>query len=82
MRSIFSLLVPALLTTATIASPLSKRITNHNNAANPIGDIAAIITQLEQAPTAVTRQALLTDPSDWLFDFQNAGPGSITMGAG
>ncbi|MCJ1416680.1 hypothetical protein MMC32_003018 [Xylographa parallela] len=82
MYTVSAFLVPALLASATLASPLSKRITNHNHAADPLGDNAAIITQLEQAPTAVTRQALLTDPSDWLFDFQNAGANSITTGAG
>ncbi|MCJ1401340.1 hypothetical protein MMC11_004552 [Xylographa trunciseda] len=82
MYTISAFLVPALLASTAFASPLGKRITNHNHAADPLGDNAAIITQLEQAPTAVTRQALLTDPADWLFDFQNAGPDSITMGAG
>ena len=82
MYTIPAFLVSALLASAALASPLNRRITNHNNAADPIGDNAAIITQLEQAPTAVARQALLTDPSDWLFDFQNAAATALTTGAG
>ena len=81
MHSI-SFLLPVLLAGTAFGSPVTKRITNHNNEANPIGDNAAIIAQLESAPTAVDRLALLTDPSDFLFDFQAAGTGSVTMGEG
>ena len=82
MPSLSSYLLSALLASTALAGPVAKRIPPRNNYTNPLADNAAIIAALENAPTAIDRFSLLRNPSDFVFDFQNAGASSITMGKG
>ncbi|MCJ1246984.1 hypothetical protein MMC30_004195 [Trapelia coarctata] len=82
MPSVTALLLSALLATTTLAGPLAKRVTPRTNYTAPLTDKSDTIVALELAATAVDRLAILTDPSDFVFDFQNAGTDAATKGKG
>jgi len=72
----------SILATAVLGVPAPASLQQRSES-NSTADNQAIIEQLELAPTAVSRAAILTNPEDYVFDFQNpAGTGAITKGAG